>query len=185
MTQELTRLRLNNHIGATGQHGIVSRSRSLFLPATLFYPDGGSFGTIGSSPNQVRIISMADAATQGAFCMFQLPADHVTGEFTVRPVCTLATTASGSHNIRWQSTCKLLNLSDLTAAGTQVLWTDSVPGIGYANYGEVITGVSSGLSVAAKSWVRLAVHRLGADALDTCSVTLNLIGVQIDYTADR
>jgi hypothetical protein len=130
-------------------------------------------------------VALADAATQGAFSVFQMPSDSTGVAFTVRPVWSPGATDSSAHTVRWQFNSKVIVGADITAAGTVITFT-GVSATRTVSVPVLETGASSGaVTPAAGAWVRLEIQRLGSDGNDTYVGVVNLIGVQIDYTANQ
>jgi hypothetical protein len=186
MAAELTRARLNGHIAnTTSAHGISTMTRSLWIPSAFMILDSASATTIGTAPDAIRVAAMADAVTQGVYATFQMPMDAVGGAVTIRPVWSPATTISSSHAVRWQMDIRRLNSGDVTAAGTAIAWTENVAAW-TAHYVNKPAGQNSDtVQPAAGDVVRLNLRRLGGDAADTATTSVNLIGIIIEYVAIR
>jgi hypothetical protein len=169
--------------------GVVSiygaRTRALFVDGSTFRMDAATGVKLGTPPNAIDGVQLADGLTSGAYCNFTMPVDVITGTVTVRPMWAPGATDGTAHTVRWQMNIKVLNAGDVTAAGTTVTWT-GVSATRTVNVEVLETGqVSTGVSPVAGDRVRLEIQRLGADGADTYVGAVNLLGVRIDYAANN
>lgn len=161
-------------------------TRKLWLPGANAKLDTATAANIGASPDLTGVVAYADAATQGAFWSFMVPADWASGVITIQPVWSPGSTDATSHTVRWSLVAKAIAAgSTVTAAGTTVLFTGASAArtVGVVVYD---TATSTTLTpAAAGDWFRLALRRIGADAADTYVGVVNLIGVIVSYTANQ
>lgn len=171
-------------VHGAAQHTDITRSRWLLAEdATL---NGGTFATLGASPNQLRVVALADAATQGCFWAFNVPSDWASGVITVQPFWSPGATDAVAHTVRWTLTTKERAAgADVTAAGTAVTFT----GASSARTASQLTkdtATSTGVTpAAADNLLMLGIQRIGADAADTYVGVVNLIGILLTYTANQ
>jgi hypothetical protein len=162
-----------------------SRIRSLFIDGSVLRMDAATGVKLGTPPNAIDGVQLADALTSGAYCNFIMPVDVTTGLVTVRPVWVPNATDGVAHTVRWQMNIKIISAADVTAAGTSVAWT-GVSAARTINVEVLETGqASTGVSPAANDRVRLEVQRIGGDAADTYVGAVNLIGIRVDYLANN
>jgi hypothetical protein len=171
---------------STGKISVYgSRTRSLFIDGSVFRIDAATGVKLGTPPNAVDGVQLADGLTSGAYCNFIMPVDVIAGTVTIRPIWAPGATDGTPHTVRWQMNIKVLNAADVTAAGTTVAWT-GVSAARTINVEVLETGqASTGVSPAADDRVRLEIQRDGAHANDTYVGAVNLIGVRVDYQANN
>jgi hypothetical protein len=162
-----------------------ARTRSLFIDGSVFRIDAATGVKLGTPPNAVDGVQLADGLTSGAYCNFIMPVDVIAGTVTIRPIWAPGATDGTAHTVRWQMNIKVLNAADVTAAGTTVAWT-GVSAARTVNVEVLETGqASTGVSPAADDRIRLEIQRDGAHANDTYVGAVNLIGVRVDYQANN
>src|SRR5438552_3712135 len=111
----------HDHHGAA-QHTDITRT--LLLLAADAKLDVATAVNLGASANLLGAVAYADAATQGAFWTFEVPADWTSGVITIQPVWSPGATDGTAHTVRWSMTCKTLAAGVTgTAAGTTVAFT--------------------------------------------------------------
>jgi hypothetical protein len=169
--------------------GVVSvygaRARSLFIDASMLRLDAAQGVKIGTPPNAVDAVSLADGVLGGAYCNFNMPVDVITGTVTIRPQWAPGATDGVAHTVRWQMNIRILTAADVTAAGTTVAWT-GVSAARTVNVEVLETGqASTGVSPAANDRIRIELQRDGAHANDTYVGAVQLLGVRIDYQANN
>lgn len=177
-----TGLSLTGH-GAADHADIT---RKLFLPTALAKLDVATAVNLGASPNLTGAIAYADAATQGAFWTFEVPADYASGVITIQPVWSPGASDAVAHTVRWSMTCKTCAAGVVvTGAGTTVAFTG-------ASLARVLatlvydTATSTTLSpAAAGDLFTIELQRIGADAADTYVGVVNLLGIIVSYTANQ
>jgi hypothetical protein len=168
--------------------GIVSvygaRSRSLFIDASMLRLDAAQGVKIGTPPNAVDAVSLADGVTSGAYCNFNMPVDVITGTVKIRPQWAPGTTDGVAHTVRWQRNIKIITAADVTASGESIAWTgDSAART--VNVEVLETGGTTTITPAANDRIRLEIQRLGADGADTYVGAVQLLGIRIDYQANN
>lgn len=178
-------------LGASANpHGAADHTnitRSLYLEPTTCTLDGsGAMATLGSSPDHVRVVAMADSLLSGAFWSFLVPADWDSGVLTFQILWVPGSTDASSHAVRWAYTCKERTAGqDVTAAGTTAAWTGA-SAARTANLLVYDTATSGGVTPsAANSLIQFEVRRVGADAADTYVGTVNVAGILVTYTANQ
>jgi hypothetical protein len=157
-------------------------TRRIYLPAHAMGSTSG-ISSAGTSPSNVAMHVLADATTAAVYTSFIYPADAVTSTaFTVRPV-VMTTTTVAAGTVRWRMTLQPLAPGAATATGTQVSFTgDSLARTAFVSWRET-GGSSGGFLPSTGEILRFTLERLGGDALDTLAATVDLIGVEIDYTS--
>jgi hypothetical protein len=170
----------DNPHGAADHTDVV---RSLFLPVhDGVVLDGGTLASLGTLPDTIRTISLADAATSGALWAFEVPGDWVSGNMAVEIYFAGATTTGG--NVRFQVVAKkVAEGASVIAAGTTFTQTSQAPTT--ANLLVIEPALDFVTPVAAGELVMLSVRRLGADGADTYAAAAHLIGVRVTYTANQ
>ena len=169
-------------------HGAADHTnvtRSIWIPATAFTADGGTFATVGASPGQIRTLQLADALTQGGFFETVVPSDWASGAITMEPHWIAVNTVAGAA-IRW--------LGQILYAGTAADWTaagtaSNLTGASLdrtANFGYIDSAISLGTPSAAGQTMRISLRRQGGNAADTYNAgTVALVGVMLNYTATQ
>ena len=165
-----------------GSESHSSATRSIFMPINDgVVADGGTLGIMGSNPNAVRTIALADAAIQGALFNFMVPDDWDSGDLSFQIYFAGATTTTGS--VRWSVTHKVVALGDnVTAAGTATVYTSLEPTTANALVKDTLQSAVIA-SPAVGNFVMVNVRRLGTDGADNYAAVAHLIGLRIDYTA--
>jgi hypothetical protein len=143
---------------------------------TILGTSGGAFGQRTDS------IGLPDAATNGVSCVVQIPMDSTSQAIKVRPVWAPSSSSSGA--IRWSLKVQNIINSDITASPTAVNFT-GVNNSFTVNSPVLEDGVLSNTAINAGGLVRIGIYRLGGDALDTYAGIANLLGLQIDYSANK
>ena len=155
----------------------------LYLPQAVLDIDSATIKgrtALGSVGQTTLVVALPNGSTNGVSCSFEVPSDGIDGHaMVVRPIWAPGSTASGS--VRWEYTLQRdgLDITDVPTpigfTGDSASWTINVV--------SKETGGSSGSIVSTPGcWYRLALRRLGGDAVDTYSGVVNLIGIQIDYS---
>lgn len=177
-----TGLALDPHGAA--QHTDITRK--ILLLAADAKLDVATAVNLGASANLLGAVAYADAATQGAFWTFEVPADWASGVITIQPVWSPGSTDGVAHTVRWSMTCKTLAAGvTVTAAGTTVAFTGSsaTRTVAVLVYD---TATSTTLTpAAAGDLFMVEIQRIGADANDTYVGVVNLIGAIVSYTASQ
>lgn len=169
--------------GATEHTDIT---RSLWLPAPLqAESDSGTGNTSGTFPDAMRLLTLADGATQGSPWKFLVPSDWASGALTCYiywfPVATDAT----PHTVRWSWNYKELAAGgDVTAAGTTTTQTGS-SAARTAQLLVIETAQAILTPSAVNTLIRLDLQRIGADAADTYVGNVRVAGLRVDYTATQ
>jgi hypothetical protein len=169
--------------------GVVSiygaRARSLFIDASMLRLDAAQGVKIGTPPNAVDAVSLADGILSGGYCNFNMPVDVIAGTVTIRPQWAPGATDGTAHTVRWQMNIRIVTGADVTAAGTTVAWT-GVSAARTVNVEVLETGqASTGVSPAANDRIRLEIQRDGAHANDTYVGAVQLLGICINYQANN
>lgn len=181
---------LDNHRHALGAHGIASHTDVTRNLVTLGIAgsvvDAATLVSLGVSPNLLRAIAYADAATQGAFWSFTIPDDWASGAITVQPYWVPGSTDGVAHTVRWSFTAKSVAAAgDVTAAGTTTAWTGT-SATRTANLLVKDTATSTTITPAAiGDLFMLELQRIGADAADTYVGVVNVVSLVISYTATQ
>jgi hypothetical protein len=174
-------------------HNLTRSSRSLTLSMGDVFFGGEQGGTaprglpigvdIGSLPNQVSGVTLADAFDSGVNCKFMMPIDASTATVTVRPIWSAGATDGVSHAVAWRMNVKILTGADVTAAGTSIAWTGAsaarTVNVQVVEPGQATTAVTP----AAGEIIRIALSRDGAAAADSYVGDVNLLYIRIDYTS--
>lgn len=167
------------------KHARATATNKLFLAASFAKLDSGTAANIGASPDLTGVVALADAATQGGFWEFMVPADWASGVITIQPVWSPGSTDGVAHTVRWSMVCAT-QASGVNAAtaGTTTTFT----GASATRTASVLvydTATSTTLTpAAAGDLFRVNMRRLGSDAADTYVGTVNLLGLIVSYTAN-
>jgi hypothetical protein len=168
--------------------GVISvygaRPRSLFIDASMLRLDAAQGVKIGTPPNAVDAVSLADGVTSGAYCNFNMPVDVITGAVTIRPQWAPGATDGTAHTVRWQRNIKILTAADVTAAGESTAWTGA-SAARTVNVEVLEPGAATTITPAADDRIRLEIQRLGGDGADTYLGAVQLLGIRIDYQANN
>jgi hypothetical protein len=166
---------------------LIDLAGTQYLPAAVGLNEAGTAPSVGGTfPNQYRVHVLPNGSTAGVqwvFCLFHAAA---TSTFTVRPFWQPQTTDATAHSVRWQMSVKRFDTTGTTTGGVNGVgtvqeWTgDSAVHSGAITYLE--TGLATTVTVPPNCPVRLAVSRLGGDALDTHVGDINLHGVIVEAT---
>lgn len=149
--------------------------------------DAGTPSVQGAAtPNQVSTWLLADAATQGMFGQFTMPWDTVANtNISIAILCGPVTTVAGATAVRWSiNALKLAAGVDSGAAGTTTTFTGSNAArtlriMWLETETQILTGLTAG------DLVRLNVRRVGADAADTYTGGVHVVGIRVTYTAEN
>jgi hypothetical protein len=171
---------------STGKISVYgSRTRSLFIDGSVLRMDSATGVKLGTPPNAIDGVQLADGVLSGAYCNFIMPVDVITGTVTVVPIWAPNATDGVAHTVRWQMNIKIISAADITAAGTTVAWTGA-SATRTINVEVLDTGqASTAVTPAASDRVRLEIQRDGAHANDTYVGAVNLIGLRVDYSANN
>lgn len=179
---------VHGHVAfAADPHGAAQHTnitRAIWLPINDgVVLDGGTLGSLGTLPNTIRTIALADAATQGALWTLDVPDDWASGTIDVTIFFAGATTTTGS--VRWEvKTAAIENGTDITqAADVTTTFTGAAPTTANLLVKEALAAGST--PAAAGDLYRIGVRRLGADGADNYAAVAHLIGVLITYTANQ
>lgn len=157
--------------------------RSFWLPVNDgAVIDGGALATLGTAPDIIRTISMADAATSGVSWDFLVPSDWDSGALNAELYFVGATTAGGSIRLSVVSK-EVAEGADVTAAGTTVTQTSQAPTT--ANLLVVEPSIALITPTVVGALVKLEARRLGADGADNYAAVAHMVGVRISYTANQ
>lgn len=161
--------------------GVITKEIRLLPSAALL--DSGTLTSVGSAPDHVQVLQLADAATQGGTWDFEVPLDWDSGTFTVQPVWAPGSTDASSHTVRWQVKCKTRGAGgDVTAAGTATAWTGS-SAARTQNLMVKDTSQDTGVTIGGTgNLLAINIRRIGADAADTYVGAVNLLWVVLTYT---
>jgi hypothetical protein len=186
------------HASTTGQtandhhaqvHGAADHTditRKLLLAAADAGLDGSVLQLWGAAPDATRIVTLANAATQGAFWQFLVPADWASGVISVQPIWIPSATDGTAHTVRWSMVAASLAAGiNSGVAGTTVAWTGSSAA---RTQGVVVADTLTSTTLtpaAAGDLMRVNLRRVGADGADTYVGDVDLVGLVISYTASQ
>jgi hypothetical protein len=146
--------------------------------------DSGTQSLPGTVPDAVLGMDLVDAATQGTVATFAIPSDAVPGQpLLASPYWIASANDATPHTVRWSADCLILAAgSSAIVAGTTVAYTgDSAART--INVLVTETAVQWLAAVNPADVIRADIRRVGADAADTYSGTVRLVGVMLTYTA--
>lgn len=154
---------------------------SLYLPATTGTVDGGTMATIGTTPNLIRVCTLANAATQGIFWTERLPSDWLSGDLTATIIWSPSAADGTAHTVRWTLTARPIRdgLAEFNAPVTTTFTGASAARVQDQTVYDTPTAL--GLSPVQADLFRLEVQRIGADGADTYTGNCNVIGVRLTY----
>jgi hypothetical protein len=161
-------------------------TRSLFVPAYKASDmDGGTVVQLGSVPDSISVVQLADAATQGFYALFSAaPKDALANQpLNIRIVWSPGSTDASSHTVRWSvDERNITSGSTVAGAGTTTAWTgDSAART--AGVAVIESAHQINATLSADFLIRINIRRVGADAADTYVGAVNVIGFFLDYTA--
>jgi hypothetical protein len=147
----------------------------------------GSATILNTGLDQFVVVPMANAANTDCFWLMGCPDDYVTGtNFSIRVMWSPGASDATPHTVQFNVTARyLVNSSAVATAGTGTPFTG---GSAARTAGtEVLesavdTGVSGG---NVNGYLRIDLQRLGSDGSDTYTGTVNVIAVQVSYTANQ
>lgn len=155
---------------------IRKRLSEFLLPRDTDDANDGTFIAINNTP----AIQFADAATKVTYFMLVIPPD-----LKIASLKFVWSTPATSGNLRWQVDIGEGGVSDTTNARTTGGTAVSTAADGTANelsYTELLSagGISIQTLLKGNLW-GIKFTRLGADAADTLSNTVNLYGLLVSY----
>ncbi len=181
------------YIGQDAIHGAPGEVPAYDWPLTQTKARGRDFGytfngTIYVPPGIVLThttvgAQLAAGQNQGIYTRFHIPADSGATSLTITPYWAAAAADASAHVVRWQANVlKADPTVALTNSGQSVTWTGAaasrIANVVVADTPQILLG-----SFAPGDLVRIELDRVGADALDTFTQTVNLIGFEISYTS--
>lgn len=176
------------NVTTLGVHGAAFHTditRSFTLKAHDAGLDSGTLVTLGSTPGITAVVQLADAATQGCYWTADMPSDYTSGNVFIRPIWAAGSTDATPHTVKWSVNIKGFSAGDVTAAGATTSFTGTSAARTANNVvlDEAVTDTTA--QIAATLLFRLGIRRIGADVADTYVGAVNLIGVQVTYTASQ
>lgn len=167
------------------QHTDITRSVWI-LARPGMVTDGSTTTSVGTPPNILPALQLADAAATGGYAGVTMPKD---AKATSPLLCTIywavGATDASAHAVVWSiEATPLVNGSDAGAAGTTTAFT-GVNDVKTTALLYVETPTQILASVSADDLIRVNVRRLGADGSDTYTGAARLIGIRLDYTATQ
>lgn len=171
--------------GAHGAANHTNITRSLYLRGKDAGLDSGTAAVIGTTPNIIAVLALADAATEGGYWTFGLPSDWASGDLTAQIIWSPGATDATPHTVRWTMTARMIRdaLAEFDAPVTTTFTGASAARTQDTTVFDTVTAM--GLSPVAGDLCRLEIERIGADAADTYVGVVNLIGVIVSYTANQ
>jgi len=166
--------------------GVAITTRSIWVPASkASSTDSGTFVTVGTAPNSIDVVQLADAATQGFYSVeCAIPKDASAAQpLNIRIVWGPGSTDGTAHTVRWS--VDVLNMAaaaGIVGAGITTAFTGS-SAARTANVMVIETSTQIRASVTADDVIRINIRRLGSDGADTYVGAVNVIGFFLDYTA--
>lgn len=176
---------MTNHV-----HGMPAATvtRTLWVPGNLLIAglDTGTSTPIGTAPDILGAVALADAATQGFHFTIATPNDWSSGAITYTIYWSPGSTDAVAHTIRW-STDVLKHVTGTTlvnAAGTTTAFTGTslarTVNVLYAELAQTLYTPTTAGELG-----RVDIRRVGADAADTYVGVVRVHGVLLSYTATR
>lgn len=176
--------------GAPAAHSAEAHTditRSLWVPARPnMVTDGSTTGSKGTLPDSAPTLTLADAATQGAYFVWNVPKDaKAASPLSIEIRWAAGAAVVSSTSVVWSIDALVVaDGAAISAAGTTVQFTGVAAVRADGEY-EKETSTQILASVSADDLVRIDVRRLGADAADNFTATAHLVGVLLSYTATQ
>jgi hypothetical protein len=138
---------------------------------------------IGTTPNLIRVCTLAAASTQGIFWMAALPHDWSTGDLSASIIWSPGSADAVAHTVRWTLTSRSTRggLAQFNTPSTVTFTGSSAARTQNLTVAEDATAL--GLSPLTGDLIRLEVQRIGGDGADTYTGTADVIGVLLSYTS--
>lgn len=114
-----------------------------------------------------------DAQNQGGSAQFIVPSGWQAGGFAIDAYWTLVT--AGAGNVTWRGAKSGAVDGGALGSGTQPLVTVAAPAVDVLK----ITPLGTALGAVAGQAMNVAAERRGADATDTATGTVGLVGIQV------
>jgi hypothetical protein len=161
----------------------TDQNRSRMFYADECSADTGAIALKGSGINGIHVITLADAATNGARLVWLVPEDFVSG-LAVQPIWAPDVTDSSSHSVQWQLNYLYLpEGANEQGAATSEAWT----GDAGARTNDLVhfeTPHAVGVQPTSPPVImRVILRRLGSDGADTFNQQANLIGIKFNYVS--
>ncbi len=151
--------------------------RTLSIPLPIADADLDGTSAVFSVADLFIVAAFVDANTCSAYFSFFLPANYVSGQFTVDVYWR---TSAVTGNVKLQASLALKAAGDTTAADGTFSTTDAAPTT--ANEVKKTTITASALTYTADDIVGLRVFRDPADAADTLGANISILGVVVNYS---
>jgi hypothetical protein len=163
-------------------------TRTLWVPGAQLAValDTGTSTPIGTAPDIIAAVALADAATQGFHFTIATPNDWSSGAITYTIYWSPGATDAVAHTVRWSADILKLVTGTTTvlAAGTTTAFTGgSAARTVNVLYNETAQTLYTPTTVG--ELVRCDIRRVGADAADTYVGVVRVHGVLLSYTATR
>lgn len=174
-------------------HQLATRTKKLWIPAATMLGIPGTDTTPAvtgwntsagaTAGTDYGFWPLKDAnAESGATCWVQVPDDWASGAITAIVYYTGSAT-SATNGVRWSIRYlqSVIGTTDMTGAGTSVAWTETVGMTQHVVQSS--TSQSLWTPAATGELYRVSVDRLSANAADTYTGTIRLVGLELTYTA--
>ena len=174
-----------HHAQAHGATDHADVTRSIWIDRQDVQADGATATNSGSNPEAYPTFQLADAATQGVYTVRQLPRDAKTASPSSVILWWASSLNENGTAVRFSINAVALAVgSVVSGTGTTTAFTGtSANKSSQVLIGEIATQVLASSSPG--DLIRLNVRRLGADALDTYTGTVRLVGIELQYTATQ
>lgn len=168
-------------------HGAAQHTditRSVWVPNAIFSLDSATSSNSGSNPEAYPVRILADATTQGVYVLVQLPKDTKAATALNLIIWWASDKSESGTTVAWSINAKNLVAGDLaSAAGTTTTFTGSSLNRTAAGFIAAETTTQILASVSAGDLLRINARRVGADAADTYTGTVRVLGFELQYTA--
>lgn len=146
--------------------------------------DAGVASKVGVEPDAATAWLLADAATQGMYGQFGMPADAKAAT-AINATIFWSPQGAVTGAVRWSLDALAFGAgNDVRAAGTTTAFTGSSAA---RTVGTIVAEATTQIlaSTNAGDIIRFNVRRIGADAADTYASGVLVVMIRIDYTATQ
>lgn len=162
----------------------ANRTRTMWLPARLFYPRTGAPTLAVRGANSLYYAYDLDAASlEDIITEVEMPSDYVSGAITVKAHWTNLGAGAGNVDIR-AIAINRADTGDYDSVAAAVVGTTITVAAPAQNIKKVTTLTIAFTPGAVTDTFYLAIQRVGGNAADTLANDIGIVGAEISYTAD-
>lgn len=176
-TASTTRKVIGHNLGA-------GLTRSLWVSGTAMQPDGGVFAATNGSQGPYGVQEV-DGATSGAYFSYRLPDLAVAQQNPTYTVVFWVSATEASKTIRFEHRYGVMPPTDTALSNNSSLTTTASTSFTSGRVYRASLGAPSGEPVDPGEEVWGNILRIGADAADTYSGNIIVLGVEVAYSTDE